>query len=75
MIKLRDSQKREVLKDFLSNVKMLKYEWEDLQEHSKTQIKKIVGFHQEVLNDDLREWVAFYICLERISQIKLRNFK
>lgn len=74
MIKTRDNHK-EIVRDFLSNEKMLKYEWEDLQEHCKKEIQKIVRFCQGNLNDSLKEWVCFYKVLGRVCQIKLKNFK
>ena len=79
-VELSDMHK-DCLRDFLKveasaysgEMKMPVYQWQDLQEHCKREAQKIVDFHHNKLNDDLKSWVAYYKILERICKFKLRK--
>lgn len=69
---LRNFFKMEV-STYNDHMKMAVYGWQDLQEHCKREVQKIVDFHKERINKDeeLKSLVAYYKELGRICAFKL----
>lgn len=69
---LRDFLKVEV-STYSGEMKMPVYQWQDLQEHCKREAQKIVDFHHNKLNDDLKSWVAYYKILSVFVNLNLER--